>query len=100
MQELGKIHFKINHIPNGLEMYMSITINNKLSFIDRFQFLSSSLDGLVKNINKDNFKYLSQELESNILDLVKQKGFYPNEYMSDLEKFKEQLSNKTSFTVC
>ena len=81
-------------------MYMSITINNKLSFIDRFQFLSSSLDGLVKNINKDNFKYLSQELDSNILDLVKQKGFYPNEDMSDLEKFKEQLSNKTSFTVC
>ena len=100
MQELGKIHFKINPIPNGLEMYMSITINNKLSFIDRFQFLSSSLDGLVKNINKDNFKYLSQELDSNILDLVKQKGFYPNEYMSNLEKFKEQLSNKTSFTVC
>ena len=56
MQELGKIHFKINHIPNGLEMYMIITINNKLSFIDSFQFLSSSLDGLVKNINKDNFK--------------------------------------------
>ena len=100
MQELGKINFKINHIPNGLEMYMTITINSKLSFIDSFQFLSSSLDGLVKNINKDNFKYLSQEFDSNILDLVRQKGFYPNEYMNGFKKFKEQLSKKTSFTVC
>ena len=34
---------------NGLEKYMSFTINNKLSFIDSFQFISSSLDSLVKN---------------------------------------------------
>ena len=30
MQELGKLIFKINVIPNGLEKYMSFTINNKL----------------------------------------------------------------------
>ena len=35
------------------------------------------------------FKYLSQESVDNVLDLVKQKGFYPYEYMSDFEKFKE-----------
>ena len=33
MQELGKFSFKINVIPNGLEKYMSFTINNKLSFL-------------------------------------------------------------------
>ena len=27
-------------------------------------------------------------------DLVKQKGFYPYKYMSDFEKFKEQLPSK------
>ena len=37
---------------NGLEKYMSFTINNKLSFIDSFQFLSYSLDSLVKNLRK------------------------------------------------
>ena len=42
MQELGKFNLKINVIPNGLEKYMSFSINNKLSFIDSFQFLSSS----------------------------------------------------------
>ena len=97
MQELGKFNLKINVIPNGLEKYMSFTINNKLSFIDSFQFLSSSLDSLVKNLNKDDFKYLSQEFDNNVLDLVKQKGFYPYEYMSNFEKFKENLLNKEQF---
>ena len=52
--------------------------------------LRSSLDSLVKSLSKDDFEYLSQEFDSNILDLVKQKGFYPYEYMSNFEKFKEE----------
>ena len=32
------------------------------SFIDSFQFLSSSLDSSIKNLDKDNLKYLGQEL--------------------------------------
>ena len=71
MQELGKLSV----IPNGLEKYMSFTIGNKLIFIDSFQFLSSSLDSLVKSLNTDDFKYLSQEFDNNVLDLVKQKGW-------------------------
>ena len=71
MQELGKFNFKINVIPNGLEKYISFNINNKLIFIDSFQFLSSSLNSLVKNLGKDNFKYLSQEFDNKVLDLVK-----------------------------
>ena len=43
-------------MPYGLEKYMSFAINNKLSFIDSFQFLSSSLDSLVRNLNKSYFK--------------------------------------------
>ena len=64
---------------------MSFTINNKLSFIDSFQFLSSSLNSLVKNLSKDNFKYFSQEFNNNVLDLLKQKGFYPSECMNNCE---------------
>ena len=62
-------------------------INKKLIFIDSLQFLRSSLDGLVKNLLKDDFTYLSQEFDNNVLDVVKQKGFYPLEYMCDFEKF-------------
>ena len=59
MQEIAKFNLKISVKPNELKTYMSFTINNKLSFIDSFQFLNSSLDSLVKNLNKDDFKYLS-----------------------------------------
>ena len=76
---------------------MNCSINNKLSFIDNFQGLSSSLDSLVKNLYKDDFMYLSQEFDKKVLDLVKQKEFYPYEYMSDFEKFKEQLPSKEKF---
>ena len=65
MQELGNSNLKISVIPNGLEKYISFTINNNLRFSDSFQFLSSSLDYIVKNINKDAFEYLSQEYEKN-----------------------------------
>ena len=79
MQELGKFNLKINVMPNGLEKHMNFTINNKLIFTASLQFLSSSLDSLIKNLNKDDFKYLSQEFDNNVLYLVKQKGFYPYE---------------------
>ena len=94
MQELGKFNLKINVIPNRLEKYMNFSINNKLMFIDRFQFLSSSLDSLVKNLSKDGFKYMRQEFDNNVLDLVKQERFYLYWYMSDFEKFKEKLRCK------
>ena len=64
------------------------------SFINSFQILSSLLDSLVKNLNKDDFKYLSQEFDDNVLYLVKQKGFYPYE---DFEKFNEGLPSKDKF---
>ena len=48
MQELGKLKLKINVTLNGLEKCMSFTTNNKLSFIGTSQFLSSSLESLVK----------------------------------------------------
>ena len=63
---------------------MSFSINKKLSFIDSFQFLSSSLA-------KDDFNYMSQEFTNIVLDLVEQKGLHPYEYMIDFGKFIEKL---------
>ena len=74
---------------------MSVSTSNKLIFIDSLQFLTSSLDSLVKKLG--DFKYLSQKFDSNVLDLVKQKGFYPYDYMNDFEKFKEKLPGKEKF---
>ena len=78
-----------------MDQKTSFTINNKVSFIDSFQSLTSSLDSLVKNLSKDDFEYFSQELDNNVLGIVKQKGFYPYEYMSNFEKYYA----KTSFIV-
>ena len=71
MQKLGKVNLKLDIIPNELEKYMSFTINNKLSFIDTFQFLSSTLDSLIENLCKKDFKYLNQEFDNSVLDLVR-----------------------------
>ena len=70
---------------------MTFNIINKIIFIDSFQLLSSSLERLVKILGKNDFKYLSQDLDSKVLDLVKQKGLHPYEYISGFESFKKKL---------
>ena len=40
---------------------------------------------------------MSEEFDNNLINLVKQKRFYPYEYMSDFEKFKEELPSKERF---
>ena len=75
MQEIGKLNLKINVKPSRLEKYMGFSINNKLRFIDSFQFLNSLLDNLVKSLNKNDFKYLNQEFDNNVLDPVKKRDF-------------------------
>ena len=59
--------------------------------------MNALLDILVKKLSKDNFKYLIQEFDNNALDLVRQKRFYPYEYVSDFKKFKEELRSKEKF---
>ena len=78
---------------------MSFKIYNKLTFIDSFQFLSYSLDSLFKNLNKNDLNYLCQELNNNVLDLVKQKGFYSYEYISDSKTCKKNYLTHKSFIV-
>ena len=76
---------------------MSFSRNNKFVFIDSFQFVRSSLDSVVKHLGKDDFKYLSQEFDSEVLDPGKRKECYPYKYMNDPIKSKEQLTSKEKF---
>ena len=64
-------NLKISVIPNGLEKYMASTVNKNLVFIDSMQFMNSSLDKLVKNLNDKDFKYVSEEYSGEELKLVK-----------------------------
>ena len=52
--------------------------------------MNSSLDKLVKNLSDEDFKYLVEEFGSKNLELLKQKGDYPYEYMNSFERFNEE----------
>ena len=49
-----------------------------------------TLDKLVKNLSDEDFKYLVEEFGSENLELLKQKGAYPYEYMNSFERFNEE----------
>ena len=88
-KELSKFDCKISVIPNELEKYISFTLNNNIVFIDSMLFMNSSLVKLAKNLNNEDFKYLTEDLSGEKLELVKQKGIYPYEYFNSFKKFKE-----------
>ena len=96
--ELNKFDVKIDVIPNRLEKYMTFSLNKNVVFIDRIQFMSSSLEKLVKHLSDDDFKYLTKEFSSKTLELLKQKDAYPYEYMDSFKRFNEKkLPDKKCF---
>ena len=86
MQKLVNFNVKISVIPNSLEKYTAFTINKILDFIDRVQFMNSSLGTLVRNLSNNGFKHLSQEFNSEFLKLLKQKIVYPYAYLGSFKK--------------
>ena len=112
MQQIGEIANKhgytnkkgekqdlnINAIPNNMEKYMTFMLGNHLTFIDSFQFMSSSLDKLVSNLPKDDLIYTSKAFKGKSLNLMSQKGVYPYDFMDSFEKFSQtELPNKDQF---
>ena len=62
------------------------------------QFMNSSREKLVKNLSDNDFKYLTEEFGSKNLELLKQKGAYPYEYMDNFKRFsQEKFSDKRCF---
>ncbi|XP_068704482.1 uncharacterized protein [Montipora foliosa] len=111
MQEIGEIvkkhtyknkkgekcQMNINAIPNNMEKYMAFMLGNHLTFIDSFQFMSSSLGKLVSNLPKEALIYTSQKFKGKELDLMSKKGVYPYDFMDSFEKFNEKLPPKEEF---
>ena len=103
MQQIGEIAKKyahkdkkekeqpltINAIPNNMEKYMAFMLGNHLTFIDSFQFMSSSLDKLVSNLPTKAFKYTSEEFTGKELSLMSQKGVYPYDFMDSIKQMVE-----------
>ena len=96
----------IDCIPNNEEKYISFSktiitgqYENKqgetkdktfkIIFKDSLKFMSSSLGALVNNLPKDAFNNLLKYFTPEQAEILKQKGFYPYEYMDSVERFKE-----------
>ena len=96
----------IDCIPNNEEKYISFSktivtgqytnkkgkVKNKtfkIVFKDSFKFMSSSLGVLVNNLPKDAFTNLLKYFTPKQAEILKQKGFYPYEYMDSEEKFND-----------
>ena len=79
---------KIDVIPNSYEKFMSFNIGN-LKFIDSLQFMASSLEKLVENLYDKNDKYSNfnhmKKYYEPELELLCQKGFYPYEWVDNVE---------------
>ena len=71
---------------------MAFILGKNLIFIDSMQFMSSSLDKLVKELSDEDFKYLVKEFGSENLEILNQKGAYPYEYMNSFKRFNEDKS--------
>ena len=112
MQKLGQIvkkhtyknnkgddkQMNINAIPNNMEKYMAFMLGNHLTFIDSFQFMSSSLDKLVSNLPAEALKYTSERFKKEKFNLMTRKGIYPYDYMDSFDKFnKTELPTKEEF---
>ena len=96
----------IKCIPNNEEKYISFTKtiivgkypNKKgemkdktfdIVFKDSLKFMGSSLEALVNDLPKDAFNNLLKYFTPEQAELLKQKGFYPYEYMDTEEKFRD-----------
>ena len=93
-----EIKMDINAIPNNMEKYMAFMLGNHLTFIDSFQFVSSSLDKLVSNLPAEALKYTNKRFQKEKFNLMTRKGVYPYDYMNSFEKFnKTELPTKEEF---
>ena len=96
----------IDCIPNNQENYISFSktiitgqyenkkgeIKDKtfkIIFKDSLKFMSSSLGALVSNLPKNGFKNILRYFSKEQSEILKQKGFYPYEYMDKVERFND-----------
>ena len=62
-------------------------------------FMGTSLEKLVNNMEKPMFRHTSKYFSGEHLDLMLQKGIYPYEYMTDVDKLSvTKLPSKECFS--
>ncbi len=97
VKSLGLEEGDIKCIPKTDEKYISFSKNVpmddgkdylEMRFVDSLKFTLKSLDALVKTLGEDQFETLTSQMSTKpeSLDLLKRKGVFPYEYMTDFTK--------------
>ena len=89
--DLNKDKLKFKIIPKTNEEYIAVKYGC-IRFIDSYRFLSESLDNLVKNLDKDEFKILKKEFPDKWQHLNK-KLAYPYEYFNSINDYQKPVDN-------
>ena len=106
IKNLGVSEGEINCIPKTEEKYISfskkiiidsytnekdkkINIAREIRFIDSFKFISTSLERLANNLEKDQFHNVNNICSGKKRELMLKKGVFPYDYMDCLEKLDE-----------
>ena len=106
IKKLGVTEGNIDCIPNNEENYISFsktiisgeytnkkgeTKNKyfKIVFKDSLKFMASSLEALVNNLPDGALNNLEKYFTTEQVKLLKQKGFFPYDYMDNIEKLKD-----------
>ena len=106
IKKLGITTGAIDCIPNNEENYISFSktiisgeyknkngeMKNKyfkIIFKDSLKFMASSLEALVNNLPEGALNNLEKYFTTKQVKLLKQKGFFPYDYMDSIEKLKD-----------
>lgn len=105
VKRLADTQGDVNCIPRNEEKYITFTkavhvdviekgednrtvdVYSNLRFVDTINFMQASLEKLVGNMERPDFKHTSKYFNGEKLDLMLQKGVYPYEYMDGVKKF-------------
>lgn len=97
MMSIGKFkEYPLEVIASTLEAYVGFRMVKKgcpihISFIDSLQHLHTSLEKLVKNLERDQFKILKHHFKNHDVSQLTRKCLNPNDYVTDFSKFNEAV---------
>ena len=99
VKRLADSNGDVNCIPRNEEKYITFNKQVRLdTVVDSMNFMQTSLEKLVDNMEKPNFKHASKYFRDENLGLMLRKGIYFYEHMTDVEKFWEkELPSKEKF---
>ena len=97
----------VNCIPRNEEKYVTfnknvlvdtivtddekeVNVYSCLRFVDTMNFMRTSLESLVSNLDKPSFEHTGKYFHGKELDLMLRKGVYPYEYMTGVQRLCER----------